>query len=261
MKANGTRYESGWNVPKQRNSWECKDLPNPLITAEEAFDILHSHNPKTYRDPTTTVGDIIIDYKRSAKIHITYYQCPACLKVFSSWQDAVDHVQEVNSLTSRKNSSEEEFEEHPPVGLQEIVEHIKEETLTNVYIFYEVIRPEEVLPFPESVEWNEAKDETRVPTAESREQHDKLVEEWRKQMMETRHKRKLHIEVLPNGKTFLQSPSDSWYYYCPQIYLNGEWVTLGVEDLPTLDENNTKTRVLFLRGIIPVSEIGFIWEE
>jgi len=250
-------------VPSERNSWAYKDLPSPLISPEEAKEILETSTPKSYHDPTTTVGDIILDYKRSVRISVSSYRCPFCDRTFTSWQDAVQHVQEVQNRykTGSEEGDSDELLEHPPMTVQDLTEDIAEETLSNAYIFYEVVRPEEVLPFPSSPEWNGKNSDIKSPSPKQREEHDQLVAKWREMMQATKGKRKLNLTVLPHGKTFLKSPSDSWYYYCPQIYENGKWVPLPVQALPTLDEKKEKVRVLVLRGIISAEELNKEWEE
>lgn len=206
----------------------------------DEFYRLYGNEFKQYNDRDIKVGDVIESSTRNLTVQLDVYRCPFCLQRFFDEVSATEHLAleksrghqlvTVNSVTSI-------FDNFYQVNTAYRLKRAK--------IYYEVIRPEEIIPVPESTEWKHEGDK-HVPTPQERMKHDEDMAKWRKDMKETRGKRQAIIPIFSNGDIQLKGGSN-WWYWCPQVWNNNQWVPMSVEQ----KDQGLETRVLTLLAIIP----------
>jgi len=231
-----------------KTHWDRWHPKNPVKSTEEAivaFYDMYSIPYKKYNNPTTVKGDIVEDYQRHIKVKFNKYRCPYCGDVFINSDTAQYHVDQYFRGGMTRGGL---F--HPALKPGDLEEIEYQQELPAALVYYEIVRPEEIIPHIPTVEAS-FKNIVSPATVAQRQVHNKEIQTWRKRMKETKDQRKFHIELMPNGDIQEKGAGGKWWYWCPQEFHNGFWIALSPEELETLDEAKQKIRVLFLLAIIP----------
>lgn len=223
--------------------WERWHPKSPVKSIEEEIDAFYDLYPAPYKkfnDPTTVKGDIIEDYQRNIRVKLNRYRCPICNVNFSLFEEANEHANRFLNGT----------DDHPAMKPEDMEEIEFQEHLAAALVYYEIVRPEEIIPYVPSVE-RSFRSPGPIPIVAQREAHDKQAGSWRKQMETTAGQRNFHIEMMPGGDIQEKGAGGKWWYWCPQEFHNGSWISLSPEELGTIGQTKQQVRVLCILAIIP----------
>lgn len=227
-------------------SWLKWHPNNPILSPEETRTFLDSiEEVKPIDDPTSKVGDTVEALVPNLHYAYNVYQCPFCEKVYSSDEAMQKHIEQVKEQV--REMEEGEAISHPIVEKKDFKELQSDIFLKRARVYYEVVRPEETLPIPSSVEYSD--EHKRIATPKAREQHDLDMREWREHMKATNGKRKAVFPILPHG-SLQEKGGKGWWYWTVQIW-NEElkmWLPMPVKLVNSVPE---KVRVLCLIAIVP----------
>lgn len=248
------------------NSWTRWHPWNPIFEPENQEDIdwlieLEQKAKPFVYDPSTVVGDIVHQRERTVKIEIVKYVCPECASLSSTRKDLRIHISKYH-LFGRKEA------EKLAVEAQEVT---VVESLRDVDIFYEVIKPRKILELPAQVEVkipldiNAAFEVQHPPTGRERERHDREMEQWRKDMQTK--KRDDILQRFPNGLFYDPGLSGNWWYFVPHVWRQeadegkGKWLEPTEQECLNWSKLTLPKRVLYLLAIIRNDEGAGIVEE
>jgi len=248
------KFQSKWQPKK--NSWTRWHPPSPVLELksevdQEWLESLESR-ARSFHNPTTVEGDIVRQKLRRIKVAVTKYKCPLCNFLAKSKElHLIPHI-----------STEHLYGRADAVKLAESAKEVEtEETLTDVVLYYQVVKFRETLPVPKSPEIDIRvfhPGGVKPPTAKLREAHDRAMKQWRRNMMRTSKQRpERGLSLYPNGTYVLEGASKNWWYCVPQVWNadKKKWRIPSQQECRNWLKLELPRRILWLLTIVKEEEI------
>lgn len=238
-------------MSQKKNEWTRWHPRSPLFIPKSEQDIDYlidlQNRAKSFHLRNTKVGDIVHQRERKIQVWIIKFKCPECELLFRSRKYLAFHIMREH-LFSRKVS----------LKLARSAEEKRlSQTLENVEIYYEVIKPRKILSLPKKVEIDliaPVKKGTLAPSPFEREKHDKEMKRWREAMQ--RDPREETLQRFPNGSFLDFGLSKNWGYFIPNVWREeakegkGAWLEPTEKECLNWSKLDLPKRVLYLLCIV-----------